>query len=389
MVSTTKTSAKPEDLGIDPEKLEALFARAKRDVDDGTVPSAQVALARHGKLAGVRTFGSAVQGGAEKPATDQTMYQIYSCTKAIVAAAVWLLFEEGKLRLDERVADIISEFGTNGKDAVTVEQVMLHVGGFPYAPLAPDKWNDREARLRAFAQWRLMWEPDSRYVYHPTSAHWVLAEIIYRRGGADHRDFVRERIIGPMGLGDLFVGCPPEEQERVADVVYVGEPKEPPGGWNEVTPEHVLRMNKPDARAAGVPGGGGVATAAALALFYQTLINGGESAAGRRVLKPETIAFATEVRSKPQHIEQMLDIPVNRGLSVVVAGDDGNAYMRGFGRTASGRAFGHGGAGGQVGWGDPATGISVGYCTNGFNDYYTTGRRVTAISSLAANCGLG
>ncbi|HLC28191.1 MAG TPA: serine hydrolase, partial [Dehalococcoidia bacterium] len=80
-------------MGIDSENLEAVFARAKRDVDEGVLPSAQVAIARMGKLAGLRTFGSAVQGGVEKPATDETLYSIFSSTKAIVAVAVWLLFE--------------------------------------------------------------------------------------------------------------------------------------------------------------------------------------------------------------------------------------------------------------------------------------------------------
>ena len=60
--------------------------------------------------------------------------------------------------------------------------------------------------------------------------------------------------------------------------------------------------------------------------------------------------------------------------------------MRGFGRTCSPRAIGHGGAGGQIAWGDPATGISVGYCTNGFVDALTMGRRLTAIGSLAGSC---
>ena len=130
--------AKPEDAGIDSEKLEAVFARAKRDVDDGVLPSAQVAVARNGRLAGMRTFGTAVQGGIEKPATDETLYTIFSSTKAVVAVAVWLLFEEGLLRLDEKVADIIPEFASNGKDVVTVEQVLLHTGGFPYAPFRPE-----------------------------------------------------------------------------------------------------------------------------------------------------------------------------------------------------------------------------------------------------------
>ncbi|MHB8514799.1 MAG: serine hydrolase domain-containing protein, partial [Dehalococcoidia bacterium] len=72
-------------------------------------------------------------------------------------------------------------------------------------------------------------------------------------------------------------------------------------------------------------------------------------------------------------------------LSIIIAGGDGNAYLRGFGRTCSPRAFGHGGAGGQIAWGDPETGISVGYCTNAFVDYLTMGRRITAIGSLAGS----
>ncbi len=392
MIDATYVASKPEDLGIDSERLEAVFARARRDVDDGILPSAQVAVARHGKLAGMRTFGSAVQGGRpagggiEKRATDDTLYHVFSCTKAIVAAAVWLLFEEGQLDLDERVADIIPEFGTNGKEIITVEPLMLHAGGFPYAPFAPEHWGDRKALLDAFSRWRLNWPVDSRYEYHATSAHWVLSEIIYRRVGSDYKTFIRERITGPMGLDELYVGCPTEQQHRVADVCYVGEPEEPPGGWGEVTPDAILNFNKPSVRAVGVPGGGAVASAATMALFYQPLLNGGQTVDGNRIMKPETIAFATKVRSKPHHLEPILNISVNRGLSIIVAGDDGNAHLRGFGRTCSPLAFGHGGAGGQIAWGDPETGISVGYCTNGFIDYLTMGRRITAISSLAANC---
>lgn len=388
MIDRRFLASRPEDAGVDSERLEAVFSRAKRDVDDGVLPSAQVAVARRGKLAGVRTFGRAVQGGEERPATDATLYGIYSCTKAVVAAAVWLLFEEGLLRLDERVAEIIPEFGTNGKKIVTVEQVLLHTAGFPYAPYRPDRWHTREALLEAFSTWRLTWEPGSRFEYHATSAHWVLAEIIERRTGSDYRAFIRERVTRPMGLDELFVGLPEEYDNRVADVRYVGEAVEPPGGWGEVTPQAILRFNEPRVRAVGVPGAGGIASAAELAMFYQPLINGGQTLDGGRIMKPETIEFATVVRTTDRHRTAVIDVPVNRGLSIVVAGGDGNAHMRGFGRTVSPRAFGHGGAGGQMGWGDPESGISLGYCTNGFVDWLTLGRRITAISSLAAVCAV-
>jgi CubicO group peptidase (beta-lactamase class C family) len=383
MLHPSLIAARPEDVGIDSERLDAVFARAKRDVDEGTLPSAQVAVARHGKLAGVRAFGSAVQGGEEQPATDETLYSIFSSTKGVVAVAVWILFEEGLLKLEERVADIIPEFGTNGKEVVTVEQVLLHTGGFPYAPFKPESWGDREALLDAFERWRLNWEPGTRYEYHPTSAHWVLGEIIQRRTGMDFRDFIRRRVTGPMGLDELFVGLPEEHDMRMAKIQWMGEPVEPPGGWGEVTPEAVKRFNGPEARRSGVPGAGGIASAAELALFYQPLLNGGQTAGGNRVLKSETIEFGTKVRTPAALLDPVWKIPPNRGLSVVVAGDDGQAFMRGFGRTCSPRAFGHGGAGGQIAWGDPETGISVGYVTNGFVDWMTMGRRVTAIGSLA------
>lgn len=383
---TAPVSTRPEDLGIDSKKLEAVFARAQRDVDQGVLPSAQVAVARNGRLAGFRTFGTARINGVDQPATNETLYTIFSSTKALVAAAVWTLFEDGLLHLDERVGDIIPEFATNGKDVVTVEQAMLHIGGFPMAPLGPGSWETREGRLEAFSRWRLNWEPGSQFQYHATSLHWVLMEIIERRTGTDGWTYLKQRIFEPMGLEDMHLPLPPELNGRVADVFHVTPPEEPPGGWGEVTPDAILNFNRPETRAVGVPGGGGIGTAAALALFYQPLVNGGDLPSGGKLMKPETIEFATTPRTTDKHRDPILGHPINRALAVQVAGDDGNAHLRGFGHTTSPRAFGHGGAGGQIGWGDPETGISVGYCTNGFVDVLTQGRRITAISSLAANC---
>jgi CubicO group peptidase (beta-lactamase class C family) len=70
----------------------------------------------------------------------------------------------------------------------------------------------------------------------------------------------------------------------------------------------------------------------------------------------------------------------------VVAGDDGLAEQRGFGAGTSARAFGHAGAGGQIAWGDPISGISLGYCTNGFVGLEAQRHRTAEVSTLAARC---
>lgn len=386
MIKQEQMAARPEELGIDAASLEKLLARARREVDDGTLPGCQIAIARHGKVAALRTFGLARHGGVDQPASDQTLYGIFSCTKAFVAAAVWKLIEDGQLRIEERVAEIIPEFGSNGKGGLTVEQVMLHIGGFPYAPFQPDHWEDREKRLEQFSKWRLTWEPNSRFEYHPTAAHWVLAEIIERRSGGDFRQFIRREILDPLELSEMFIGLPEDKQGRVADVFYVSEPVPPPGGWAQVTPEAILGLNHPTVRKIGIPGGGGVTGAGELALFYQALVHGGQASNGKRILKAETIAYATKVRTLDHHRDALWNVPINRGLSICVAGGDGFSHYRGFGKGTSPLAFGHGGAGGQIAWGDPESGISLGFCTNGFSDFVSQGRRITALSSLAAQC---
>src|SRR6266446_6801619 len=127
----------PREAGLDAAKVDELFKRAEREVNEGLLPSCQIAIARNGKIGAMKAFGHAVQGGADKPATIETLYCVFSCTKAIVSSAIWVLVGEGKLDISERAADIVPEFATNGKDAITVEQLLIHTGGFPSAPYPP------------------------------------------------------------------------------------------------------------------------------------------------------------------------------------------------------------------------------------------------------------
>jgi CubicO group peptidase (beta-lactamase class C family) len=82
-------------------------------------------------------------------------------------------------------------------------------------------------------------------------------------------------------------------------------------------------------------------------------------------------------------------VPANRSLGLILAGDDGRSNMRGMGRTVSPRAFGHNGAGGQLAWADPESGLSLGYVTNGYDVHaIREPRRGTSIASLAAVCAV-
>lgn len=372
----------PESAGLASEKLDDLLRRVRQEVDEGLLPSAQIAVAKGGRLVLFETFGDA---------TNDSLYCVFSATKAVTSAAAWLLIEAGELSVDEVVADIVPEFATNGKNVVTVEQLFLHTAGFPNAPFRPTDWLDRDRRLARFAQWRLNWEPGTRFEYHPSSSMWVVAEIIERRAGRDFTEFVRTEVAEPLGLRDLYVGLPGPENPRVTELMHCGDPMtsadyqrlgipEPP--VTEVTEEAILSFNRPEVRAVGVPGGGGIMSAAELALFYQGLIHGG-SVDGRRIWRESTLEMARTVRSGDLR-DPMTGVPVNRGLGIVIAGDEYRNF-RGFARDNSPLAFGHGGAGGQIAWGDPVTGISIGYCTNGHDrNPMRLGRRGLSISRRVA-----
>src|SRR5437764_12262805 len=128
---------------IKKDKLDKLLTRARKEVDAGILPSCQVAVAQNGELVAFEAIGDA---------TTDTRYVIFSATKAVVAGAFWHLLADGSVKTDQRVAEVLPEFGSNGKDAITIEQVMLHTSGFPHAPLGHPDGAVRHTRSPAFAK---------------------------------------------------------------------------------------------------------------------------------------------------------------------------------------------------------------------------------------------
>ena len=106
------------------------------------------------RRASSRSRGTAGSRCGSRSATPrpESRYVIFSSTKPVVAAAVWILMGEGAIDVSRRVAEIIPEFAANGKDVITVEQVMLHTSGFPAAPFEPARVGRPRAAPRALRE---------------------------------------------------------------------------------------------------------------------------------------------------------------------------------------------------------------------------------------------
>ena len=369
--------------GLVPERVKALDERVQREIDEGLLPSCQYAIAKDGEVIVQRTYGDA---------TDDTRYCIFSSTKAFAVSAFWTLLGEKKVSISDRVADILPGFEENGKENVTVEHVMLHTAGFPNGIMGAPHWNTHESRLGVYPRWKLNWEPGTQFMYHATSAHWVLMDILTKLTGTDHRDYIKQRVLEPIGLKSFALGMKPEEQTNLADVVYVGEEMTPdemeaafgireipaPRGSLAAMGDFGLTLNESESREVGIPGGGGFSTAADVALFYQELLHNSKD-----IWEPEVLLDGKE-RVRNNLPDPMFGVTASRALGLVVAGDDGRANMRGFGKTFSPRTFGHGGAGGQIAVADPESGISFSYLTNGHDRHMLRqARRGVAIASHA------
>jgi CubicO group peptidase (beta-lactamase class C family) len=147
----------------------------------------------------------------------------------------------------------------------------------------------------------------------------------------------------------------------------------------------IFAFNRPEIRAVGVPGGGGIMNAGSLALFYQALLRDGRACDGTQVWDPGVLRDALRVRTGSL-TDPMTGFMAKRALGVVVAGGE-HRLFRSFAPGNSPEAFGHAGAGGQVAWADPASGLSFVLLTNGCDrDPVAMGSRGLSLSSAATRC---
>ncbi len=345
------------------EAVAELTSRARREIDEGLLPSCQIALALNGEIVHAETFGDAPKG-------NDSSFLMYSATKGVISAAVLQLLSEGSLRLEDNIADHLPGFEANGKAGITVQQVMTYTSGFATAPMGPAVWATEASRLRQMAEWKLTGTPGV-YDYHITSAHWVLAALLERIDGVDYRQSVTDRIAGSLGLPSLSLGLSESEQGDLHRPVLCGVPAtaaefEEKLGIKGIDPgeasdDNLLALGQPEIVAAGLPGGGATSTASDVALLYQALMHNPDD-----VWDPTVLTDATS-NVRITAFDSIRGVPANRSIAFMIAGEDGKSGGRGLGHGASPAAFGHDGIGGQLAFADPRTGLSFSYLTNGID----------------------
>ncbi len=335
----------PEGLGLAPKPLETLDALIRTHIEEGRYPGAQIAVARHGKLALFRTYGDAKTEPARVPATNDTLFLLFSQTKVLTSSAVWALVEDGKLSFMDRIADHLPDFAARGKADITLHQVMTHQGGFPNADISRATWTDH-ARMRAeVCDFSLEWTPGTRVQYHGRAAHLVQAMVIEAVTGQDYRDVIRQQGDRAARAGERnLCGCAARTAIALRRYLRAGTTRQ----LGRISCRRVAeRWWFRDRR-----GDGGVISDAAG--WRAARDDAPVLPAADRLRVPQSHR-GNAGRANERH-------PMHRGLGPHVRGESDR--IRGLGTIGAPATFGHGGVGSSYSWGDPTSGVSFSYLTN-------------------------
>ena len=307
-----------------------------------------------------------------------TIQSVFSTTKGWTAALASLLVERGLLDLDAPVAGYWPEFAAAGKADVPVRWLLTHQAGLPY-PEEPTTLEDAlgwDGAVDKLARSAPVWEPGTAHGYHAVTYGFLVGEVLRRVTGRTVGRLLAEEIAEPLGL-DLWIGLPAEQHHRVCDLVggLSPSPDEVDPALRAmleqfIGPDTTLGKalschgafsgdpgvwNRADVRSAELPAANGVADARSVSRLYAALIGDVEAderfPAGKRILSPENFAAAaTRHTTGP---DQVLMIETTIGLGFWTC-----SPVAPYGGP---RSFGHGGAGGSLGFADPENGIGFGY----------------------------
>ncbi|WP_101846971.1 serine hydrolase domain-containing protein [Halobacillus sp. Marseille-P3879] len=281
--------------GLMAEPLQEIDSVLETKISEGAMPGAVTLVARKGHIAQHEAYGNSYlykddDGTEAEQALNMekdTIFDVASISKIFTATAAMKLYEEGHFKLDDPVAKHIPEFAQNGKENVTIEQLMTHTSGFvAWVPLY-SQGESREDRLQYVYEHPLDNPPGSTYTYSDLNMI-TLASIIERISGQRLDEFVKENITDPLAMRDTMYNPPQELKDRIAATEY--QPVVDRGMvWGEVHDENAWSLG-------GVAGHAGIfSTAEDLAKLGHMYLNDGRYG-GKQILEAETIERLTENR---------------------------------------------------------------------------------------------
>ncbi|MCH9655202.1 MAG: DUF1343 domain-containing protein [Planctomycetes bacterium] len=349
---------KPESVGMDAGRMALIDFVIQRGLDRNSMPGAVVLVGYKGKIVFRKAYGYRQIQPEKVAMTADTVFDMASLTKPIATAtSVMQLVEQGQLKLNDPVSQHIPEFAENGKQAVTVYQLLTHQGGLIPDNSMKDYRDGPEKAMQRIYALKLYYEPGTRFVY--TDVGFILlAEIVKRVSGQSIHEFSSKNIFQPLGMKETGYLPAPELRKRAATT----QQREKRWMQGEVHDPRAYALD-------GVAGHAGLfSTAEDLAIYAQAMLAKG-SYQGVRILKPETVKLMT--RSYPV-------ADVKRGLGW----DKLSRYSSNRGDFFSSQAFGHGGFTGTSLWVDPAQDLFVIFLSN---RVHPNGKG--AINSLAGRIG--
>jgi len=332
--------ATPEAVGMSSERLQNATALLRQFVADRKVAGAVAAVARRGKLVYLEPVGlQSLESRA--PMTEQSLFRVYSMTKAVTAVALMMLADENKLRLTDPVSNHLPEFkqvmvqeGGSGAPRrpsreVTVQDLLLHTSGLSHR--TSELYRRLQVRSRSIAlpqfvvnitKAPLLEDPGTRFRY--SEATTVLGRIVEVTARQSFDTFVVTRILQPLGMSDTSFWVEGDARQRLATVYQ--RPQD--GAMAPVEVEEVPFTEKPALMEGAV---GLVSTAEDFVRFSQMLLNKGELN-GVRLLKTATAASMT-VNALPEAVLQGKGGNVGWGLGNVdvVVGAGSRGYLTAIG----------------------------------------------------------
>jgi len=326
------------------DKFAALDAAVARGIERGDCPGAVVLVLHKGEVVHRKAYGNAAVEPAARPMTADAVFDMASLTKPIATAlAIHVLVERGKLQLDAPVAKYRPSFGKNGKDAITVEQLLLHTSGLAAGSPVADYAGGLAKGLEKIDALATLDPPGSRFRYSDLNFI-LLGHLVEVASGQPLDAFCREHTFGPMGLKETTFNPRAALQARFV-------PTEKADGKFLAGVVH-----DPRARAlAGVAGHAGLfSTADDLARFARVILGNGTidgkevipAAAIRRLTTPVPVPLAKG--EDPPKGKRTLGFDVQTSYS----GNRGS-------RFPAETSFGHTGFTGTSIWIDPASQTAV------------------------------